>query len=185
MWIQNVALVDVAKGFHFDAGINSMLIQIVDPCMEFPTPKHQFKEVHQFEFLDVERDDKFGEEFQITDEQAAQLVALLQHALDNRMHVVVHCVAGVCRSGAVCEVGVMMGFEDTEVFRSPNLCVKHRMMKYLGWTYDENEPHTINGVTLESGLIIPKKAIDWTNDNEKVFTLAAERRERRKLEGDI
>jgi hypothetical protein len=102
-------------------------------------------------------------------EQAAELVRLLQHALANRMNVIVHCHAGVCRSGAVCEVGVMMGFDDTEVFRSPNLLVKHRMMKALGWTYDENEPYTSNGVPYnydelgnkqpwektESGLYIP------------------------------
>lgn len=155
-WIQNVALADIPKGHHIDAGFNSMLIQIVDPAMEFPTPKHQFRETHQFEFLDLEKDDPWGEEFKITDEQAAKLVALLQHALEQRMHVVVHCVAGVCRSGAVCELGVMMGFRDTEVFRSPNLLVKHKMMKVLGWTYDENEPHTINGVELDSGLIVPK-----------------------------
>jgi hypothetical protein len=92
------------------------------------------------------------------------------------MNVVVHCFAGICRSGAVCEVGVMMGFNDTERFRSPNLLVKHRMMKHLGWTYDEREPHSINGVP------VPE---DWTNNNEKVFTLAAARRERRLKEGDI
>jgi predicted protein tyrosine phosphatase len=155
-WIQNVALSDIPKGFHIDAGINSMLIQIVDPAMAFPTPKHQFKEIHQFEFLDLEKDDPWGEEFKITDEQAQQLVTLLQKALDNRMNVIVHCVAGVCRSGAVCEVGVMMGFDDTEVFRSPNLMVKHKLMKCLGWTYDEDEPHTINGIELDSGLIVPK-----------------------------
>jgi len=156
MWIQNVSFADIPKGHHVAVGVNSMLIQIVDPAMEFPVPKHQFKEVHQFEFLDLERDDKFGEEFKITDAQAEELVRLLQHALDNHMDVVVHCVAGVCRSGAVCEIGVMMGFNDTEVFRSPNLLVKHKMMKALGWTYDENEPHTINGVVLDSGLIVPK-----------------------------
>jgi hypothetical protein len=72
------------------------------------------------------------------------------------MNVVVYCVAGVCRSGAVCEVGVMMGFDDCEGFRSPNLLVKHKMMKNLGWTYDENEAHTVNGVVLDSGLIVPK-----------------------------
>ena len=155
-WIQNVALSDIPKGRHIRIEGNAMLIQIVDPCMTFPTPLYQFKEVHQFEFLDLERDDKFGEEFKITDTQAIELVRLLQHALDNRMDVVVHCVAGVCRSGAVCEVGVMMGFLDTEDFRSPNLLVKHKMMKALGWTYDENEPHTINGVELDSGLIVPK-----------------------------
>jgi predicted protein tyrosine phosphatase len=125
-----------------------MLIQIVDPAMEFPEPLpvYVFKETHQFEFLDLERDDKFGEELKITDLQAQELVRLLQHALDHRMNVIVHCVAGVCRSGAVCEVGVMLGFDDSEAFRSPNLLVKHKMMKVLGWTYDENESHTVNGV---------------------------------------
>jgi len=26
------------------------------------------------------------------------------------------------------------------------LLVKHKMMQVLGWTYDENESHTVNGV---------------------------------------
>ncbi len=156
-WIQNVALSDVKKGHHVRVGENSMLIQIVDPDMEHPAPAHQFKEVYQFRFLDLEHnDDCINDAWKIQDQDAKQLVGLLQHALDNRMDVVVHCVAGVCRSGAVAEVGVMMGFDDTEVFRSPNLLVKHKMMKQLGWTYDENEPHTINGVMLDSGIIIPK-----------------------------
>lgn len=156
-WIQNVSLADVKKGHHIDAGINSMLIQIVDPALGFPEPKFNFKEIHQFEFLDLEKDDfALEEEMKITDAQADQLVKLLQHALENKMNVVVHCVAGVCRSGAVCEVGVMMGFRDAEAYRSPNLLVKHKMMKALGWTYDENEPHTINGLVLDSGIIVPK-----------------------------
>jgi len=148
-WIENVALVDIPRGRHHDAGANSMLIQILDPAMEFPVPRHKFREVHQFEFLDLEKNDPFGEEFKITDEQAEQLVTLLKTALDLRMNVVVHCHAGVCRSGAVAEVGVMMGFQDAEAFRSPNLLVKHKMMQVLGWTYDDNEPHTINGVETE------------------------------------
>ena len=167
-WIQNVALADIPKGHHIDAGINSMLIQIVDPAMEFPTPRHQFKETHRFEFLDLEVNDPWGEEFKITDQQAEQLVRLLEHAMEQRMNVVVHCVAGVCRSGAVCEVGVMMGFRDTEVFRSPNLMVKHKMMRVLGWTYDEQEPHTINGVPFEYDelgnkkiWVPPQREEDW------------------------
>jgi predicted protein tyrosine phosphatase len=137
--IQNVALADISKGRHIRVGDNSMLIQIVDPCMTFPAPKHEFKEVYQFEFLDLERDDKWGEEFKVTDEQAEKLVKLLQHALVNGMDVVVHCVAGVCRSGAVCEVGIMMGFQDAERTRIPNLRVKHKLMSALGWTYDADE----------------------------------------------
>jgi protein tyrosine phosphatase len=125
--------------------------------MEFPEPLYKFNHVAQFQFLDLEKDDYCIEpEMKITDDQAKSLVLLLKQALLNRSNVIVHCVAGVCRSGAVCEIGVMMGFDDTEVFRSPNLLVKHKMMKYLGWTYDENEPHTINGIELESGLIVPK-----------------------------
>jgi len=174
-WIQNVSFADIKKGLHIDAGYNSMLIQIVDPDMDFPTPMYHFRETHQFRFLDLENgDDVINDAWKIQDDQAEQLVELLRHAIDEHMNIVVHCVAGVCRSGAVCEIGVMMGFRDTEVFRSPNLLVKHKMMKCLGWLYDEQEPHTINGDP------IPE---DWTNDNEKVFMLAAARRERR-LKGE-
>jgi predicted protein tyrosine phosphatase len=154
MWIQNVALADIPKGNHIFIGENSMLIQIVDPAMEFPTPAYKFKEIHQFEFLDLERDDPWGEEFKITDSQAQKLVQLLQHAYENHMDVIVHCVAGVCRSGAVAEVGIMMGFQDTESFRSPNLLVKHKMMKVLGWTYDDKERHSINGVPVGENWMV-------------------------------
>ncbi len=156
MWIQNVSMSDIRQGFHIDPGFNSMLIQIVDPAYEFPVPKYQFRETHQFEFLDAERGDNFPDEAKITDAQAQELVRLLQHAQEQRMNVIVHCHAGVCRSGAVAELGVMMGFKDTESFRSPNLLVKHKMMKALGWTYDEDEKHTINGETTDWGFVIPK-----------------------------
>lgn len=137
-WIQNVARSDIPRGFHIDPGSNAMLIQISDPPGDYPEPKYQFKEIHQFEFLDVEEDDFVLEEsMRCSQEQADRLVELLQHALENRMNVVVHCHAGICRSGAVCEVGVMMGFRDTQAFRAPNLLVKHRMMKKLGWLYSE------------------------------------------------
>ena len=165
MWIQNVSMSDIRQGFHIDPGFNSMLIQIVDPAHPFPVPKYQFRETHQFEFLDIEQDGMTNNgdgkwtdmsEFAIRDEQAAELVRLLQHALEQHMNVIVHCHAGVCRSGAVAEVGVMLGFRDSEAFRSPNLLVKHKMMKQLGWTYDEDEKHSINGETTDWGFVIPK-----------------------------
>ena len=138
-WIENVAASDIPIGFHHEAGPNSMLISITDPAGWPPVAKHDFKETHRFEFLDAEDDDRFPEECLISDEQAQEIVRLLQHAMENRMNVVVHCTAGLCRSGAVIEVGVMMGFGDTERTRIPNIRVKHKMMKALGWTYDENE----------------------------------------------
>ena len=145
MWIENVAASDIPIGFHHDAGPNSMLISITDPASWRPEAKHEFKERHNFEFLDVEEKDEVLEEaMKCSQEQANELVRLLQHAKENHMNVVVHCTAGICRSGAVTEVGVMLGFDDTERFRSPNLLVKHRMMKALGWTYDENEKPNID-----------------------------------------
>jgi rhodanese-related sulfurtransferase len=138
-------------------GSNAMLIQIADPATFFPVPKHTFKEVHQFEFLDAEDGDRFPDECMIQDDQAVELVRLLQHALDNSMNVLVHCHAGICRSGAVVEVGSMMGFTPTERFRMPNLRVKHRMMRVLGLTYDsEEKQEAINGVMTSSGIVLPK-----------------------------
>jgi rhodanese-related sulfurtransferase len=156
-WIENIARDDVNKGFHHNAGQNSMLIQISDPASGFPTPKNQFKEIHQFEFLDVEeKDEVLDEAMKCSQEQANELVRLLKHALETRMNVVVHCYAGICRSGAVADVGVAMGFSDCERFRAPNLLVKHRMMKALGWTYDSDEkPYEVNGTTNEWGFIMP------------------------------
>lgn len=132
-WIQNVSLANVRDGYHYDAGLNSVLIQIVDPAMEFPVPKEQFRSIHRFEFLDLEEEDAVGLgfcEFKITDEQALGLTQILKQALDRGSNVVVHCVAGVCRSGAVAEVGIAMGFRDTESFRAPNLMVKHKMLSH-------------------------------------------------------
>ena len=138
LFIQNIDRDDAAKGRHIDPGPNSRLIQISDPGQGFPTPgfKH-FKEIHQFEFLDVEDELHFDEEVKISQEQANKLVALLQHALDNRMNVIVHCFAGICRSGAVVEVGEAMGFAHCDKFRAPNLRVKRMMFNALGWGYTD------------------------------------------------
>ena len=138
-WIENVSWDAVKNGWHSDMGVNSMLIQIADPATFFPDPKHTFKETYQFEFLDAEDGDPWPEEAMISDEQAKELVHLLVRALDNSMNVLVHCHAGICRSGAVVEVGSMIGFTPTERYRQPNLRVKRKMMKELGLTYDETE----------------------------------------------
>lgn len=137
MFIQNASKADVAAGNHKDPGTNSMLIQIADPAGTFPDPAYPFSTVHQFRFLDLEeKDSPEMDDFKITDIQAHLLVALLEAAKLEDMNVIVHCSAGICRSGAVTEVGVMMGFEDTGRHRTPNLLVKYKMMKALGWTYE-------------------------------------------------
>ena len=155
-WIENVSRDAIRNGQHFDAGPNAMLIQIADPAQGFPTPLKDFKVVSQFEFLDAEDGDRFPEECLISDDQARQIVNLLQMALDQSMNVVVHCHAGICRSGAVVGVATMMGFTATERLRIPNMRVKRRMMKALGWTYDADEKTTpVNGYVSSGGIIMP------------------------------
>ena len=47
------------------------------------------------------------------------------------INVIVHCAAGLSRSGAVCEVGVVMGFEDIVKWRQPNRMVKNKMLAFI------------------------------------------------------
>ena len=160
-FIENVSKSDVFNAHHYDAGANSMLIRIQDPATEFGKIKYPFKEVYEFEFLDAEDPDGFPDECKIQDEQAEQIVGLLKRALENHMNVVVHCHAGICRSGAVVEVATMMGFTPTDRLRIPNLRVKHKMMQVLGWTYDSDEKsYDVNGHTTEGGIIVPTNT-EW------------------------
>ena len=135
-WILNVPMIDVMNNTHPNPGPDSMLIQISDTGTDAPDPKFRFREVYQLEFLDVERDDfVLNERMRCSQHQADILVDLLKRALQEKMNVIVQCTAGICRSGAVCEIGVMMGFDDTKAYRQPNLLVKELMMKKLGWYY--------------------------------------------------
>lgn len=156
MFIQNASMDAIQTGIHYDAGENALLIQIVDPAYTSPIPKKSFKEIHKFEFLDVESESDLGWEFRPTQEHADELVAILDHARKNLMNVIVHCHAGLCRSGAVAEIGVIMGFEDTNVVRLPNILLKGMMMKTLGLSYDADAEYKaqyemVNGVILLKG----------------------------------
>ena len=87
-------------------------------------------------FVGIQKNSKFNEDDKITLQQAEKLVMLLQRAVAQEMNVIVHCNAGICRSGAVCEIGVMLGMKDKKFYRNPNLLVKSLMMKSLNWTYE-------------------------------------------------
>lgn len=127
-FIENVSRADILAGTHSDAGPNSMLIQISGVISEHPTSLRAFKEIHQFNFEDIEED----EEWACTDPQAAQLASLLRHAMDNQMNVIVHCHGGLSRSGAVVEAGILIGFNPTDRLRLPNALVRSKLFKALG-----------------------------------------------------
>lgn len=138
-WIENVAWDDVKNGWHSDMGPNSVLIQITDPDEIFPVPKYKFGEVHQFKFWDAEKPCPFlgiDESGLISDEQAAAIGKILLQAKTAQRNVLVHCWAGICRSGAVVEVGSMVGLTPTNTrIRIPNVLVKTKIMSALGLYY--------------------------------------------------
>lgn len=133
-WIQNVSFLDIQEGYHYYPDLRCVLIQIVDPDMDFPKPLYKFTEIHQFKFDDADEDTWAAPNDSITlisDQHAKAIANILLRAIESRSNVVVHCVAGICRSGAVCEVGTMLGFRDAGGYRLPNILVKKKLMKAL------------------------------------------------------
>ena len=129
MWIQNVSLSDIHQAWHYDPGPNNLLIRIVDPYMEFTPVKYPFNHALEFKFLDAEQGPHC-----ITEIDANIIVAALMQASRRKTNVIVHCHAGICRSGAVAEFAISrLGFEDTGTYRQPNLLVK----RMLNETFDQ------------------------------------------------
>lgn len=132
--IENTAQFAVECGGHTLGPANTILIQIIDPESEFVIPFHKnFKQIFQFKFYDVDIPTNNIEP--ITQDQADELVNVLEFALCNDYNVLVHCAAGICRSGAVTEVGTIMGFDAVHDNRMPNVAVKSRMLKRLRRMY--------------------------------------------------
>lgn len=128
MWIENVSMADIIKGNHFLDKGKTILIQIQDfGTWQFANPrfKERFSAIHQFKFDDIEEDSVAA----IQPHHADEIFEIMKEALDNKKSIVVHCHAGLCRSSAVAEVGVVMGFQDTEKMRIPNLRVKHMLLE--------------------------------------------------------
>ena len=117
---------------NFHPGSNAVLISIRTPGYSQPRPKHKYVSEHYFELYDSEWFSEVGNPGYINEDIAKELTDILKVALDNDNDVVVHCAAGVSRSGAVCEVGEMMGFD---VFggrhRQPNVVIKKLMMEFI------------------------------------------------------
>jgi predicted protein tyrosine phosphatase len=134
MFIENCSEKDIARGKHRDAGENSMLIQIADCDRVFVTPRQKFSEVYQFRFSDIEDNHPMAELYGISDKQATYIARLLERAVEKRMNVIVHCFAGICRSGAVSIVGEILGMAPSGKFRLPNTRVKRKLMAKLGLT---------------------------------------------------
>lgn len=137
--IENISVADLVQGEHRarDPG-RTRLIRIVDALEDVAAwpPKERFLDVAVFRFLDVEHDDTglTPEQFKaaaISESQARAIAGLLRDALQRGLDVVVHCTAGVARSGAVVEAAVALGFDDPQIYRAPNRFVLHTLTDAL------------------------------------------------------
>lgn len=135
--IENISFADVLKGRYSNDPINTVLIQIADPDMDFPCPRHDFYIVRQFNFLDLNEDakDTPSSIHLITQQQAKDIINTLESALKLGIDVTVHCTAGLCRSGAVAEVGEMIGYKYIGKTKQPNSYVKKMLLTEVGY-YD-------------------------------------------------
>lgn len=129
---------DVERGFHPPVA-NAILISLTDPDHRNVIPKESFKKIFRFSFLDAEDGTSVDEALKVNEQQAADIAWALSMALREGHDVIVHCHAGIARSGAVAEVGVMMGFYDTGRYRQPNVRLKTMMINALGWGYSNKE----------------------------------------------
>jgi len=140
-FIENCAAADIPLGDHTNPGPRSVLIQITDPASWVPQPRHQFAKTYHFEFLDLEaKDFALEPKMKISPAQAAAIAEILRDALASDMNVIVHCFAGVNRSGAVAQAGIALGFANVKTdFRYTNVLVKNSILAALGLPYDPNE----------------------------------------------
>lgn len=135
-WITNISMADVIKGNHPAVNNNTILIQIkdYDNFTKFPDPKfnNDFMGIYRYAFNDIDIPDitSFNAKY------ATGIAHILSTALQNDVNVIVHCHAGICRSGAVADVGIMMGFDDASSGnRIPNTLVKTLLRNALDIKY--------------------------------------------------
>lgn len=106
-----------------------ILIRLHNPDYEFPEGESEFlREVFFHEVYELGIDDSYI----IPEETIEKLAKLISDAKEREQNIVVHCHAGISRSGAVVEVATMMGYKDIGRHRNPNRVIKEKLRKALG-----------------------------------------------------
>jgi predicted protein tyrosine phosphatase len=133
-FIQNISIADTIAGVHRPAGGNAMLIRILDlEDWDVKDPAHPFNDVRVFRFDDLTADWADPAKFARRgprQEHADDILLALSEAHERGMNVIVHCRAGVARSGAVSLVGeLVFGFDAVGSPRNPNSSLVAMMLR--------------------------------------------------------
>lgn len=101
--ITRCSAAEFLAGIHPAPSPEAVAIQITDPCCAVPRAGNAYHALHHFEFADVVSIHEPTGEFAITSQQAIRIAQVLRSALAEDRDVVVHCRAGIRRSGAICK----------------------------------------------------------------------------------
>lgn len=133
LYCENVSRQSIKEGQHINPSYKvTYLLQISDIGYKQPEPMYENLFAYNLclNFNDVE--DEFDLS-SISDYQAQQIADFILKAKENDANIIVHCHAGICRSGAVVEAAVSVGYSDVEGrVRIPNTLVKRKVMSCLG-----------------------------------------------------
>ena len=124
MKIQNVSRAAIMAGEHIPA---KFLISICDPDQEYAQHGKEFDHILRLKFWDT--NDMVDGCFQ--EDHAKSIIDFLEKAIEMDSDVVVHCNAGICRSGAVSQIGGILGFQEVRGTQSPNVLVKNLCNRIL------------------------------------------------------
>ena len=132
--VQNVSFDDVKQDKFNLKDRNTLLISITDNDMPYPTHLGvDFWSAVYYQFLDV---DSPQYKQAISEGQAKGIIQWLEFAKRHNKDVLVHCMMGVNRSGAVREVAEILGFEVIGQKQGYNAYVKTKLMQAAGLTYE-------------------------------------------------
>lgn len=129
VWIQHYGRQDVKEGFHYWDD-RTALIQIKDTDQEYVVPALKFVKTLQLEFEDTEDE---SDETGCKEHHAKSLVKFLRECFNEKLNVVVHCHAGICRSSAVAVFAQKLGFQLEDKIRLPNKLVLHKLLFVSGF----------------------------------------------------
>lgn len=135
-FIENCSLEKVLYGRHRLPSTGSILIQITDPGLDHIIPYYDdYHEIYKFWIWDISKVTYEGNrEFIPMGELDSKIIKrILLKALEQERNVIVHCHAGLCRSGAVTEFGHILGLIPVHSNRLPNV---HMISMFKKTLYD-------------------------------------------------
>ena len=118
-------IINVSKDHLVTAPDADILIQIANPGETFVEYNKQYTSVIRMNFFGGYNNPR--PDLDITDYQAKSIAGVLIQALRENKNVVVQCVSGSARSGAIAQVGIDNGFIPINQDRKPSKLVYEKV----------------------------------------------------------